>query len=48
MNITKDMKMADIIHHAYQLLPVITRFDIQLGFGDKTVHEVCENLQCQY
>jgi regulator of cell morphogenesis and NO signaling len=41
MIITKEMKMADIIHHSYQLLPVITRFNIQLGFGDKTVEEVC-------
>ena len=43
MNITRDMKMADVIHFNYQLLPVITRFNIQLGFGDKTVEEVCEN-----
>ena len=42
MNITKEMKMADVIHLNYQLLPVITRFNIQLGFGDKTVEEVCK------
>lgn len=41
MNITKDMKMADVIHFNYSLLPVITRFNINLGFGDKTVAEVC-------
>ncbi len=43
MNITKDMKMADVIHFSYSLLPVITRFDINLGFGDKTVEEVCRD-----
>lgn len=41
MNITKDMKMAEVIHLSYSLLPVITRFDIDLGFGDKSVEEVC-------
>lgn len=41
MNITSDMKMADVIHFNYSLLPVITRFGIDLGFGDKTVEEVC-------
>lgn len=41
MNITRDMKMADVIHYNYSLLPVITRFGIELGFGDKTVDEVC-------
>jgi regulator of cell morphogenesis and NO signaling len=41
MNITKDMKMADVILHNYQLLPVISRFGIRMGFGEKTVQEVC-------
>jgi regulator of cell morphogenesis and NO signaling len=41
MNITKEMKMADVIFHNYQLLPVVTRFGILLGFGEKSVHEVC-------
>lgn len=41
MNITSDMKMADVIHYNYSLLPVITRFGINLGFGEKTVEEVC-------
>jgi len=43
MNITKDMKMADVIHFNYSLLPVITRFNINLGFGDKSVEEVCKD-----
>ncbi len=41
MNITKNMKMADVIHFNYNLLPVISRFRISLGFGDKTVEQVC-------
>ena len=41
MNITRDMKMADVIHHNYTLLPVITRFGIDLGFGDANVEEIC-------
>jgi regulator of cell morphogenesis and NO signaling len=41
MNITSDMKLADVLFHNYTLLPVISRFNIKLGFGDKTVSEVC-------
>ena len=41
MKITQDMLMADVIHLNYLLLNVITRFDIRLGFGNKTVWEVC-------
>lgn len=39
--VTSDTKMADVIHMNYLLLPVINRFDIKLGFGDKTVEQVC-------
>lgn len=39
--ITGDLRMADIIHINQRLLLVIERFDISLGFGDKTVAEVC-------
>jgi regulator of cell morphogenesis and NO signaling len=42
MNITPEMKMADVIHLNYSLLPVITRFNIELGFGDLSVEEVCK------
>ena len=45
MNITRDMKMADVIHFNYSLLPVITRFGINLGFGDRSVEEVCKQHQ---
>lgn len=42
MLITQTMKMADVIHINYRLLPVINRFEIELGFGDSTVDEVCK------
>jgi regulator of cell morphogenesis and NO signaling len=35
-------KLADIIHHDHQLLPVINRFGIRLGFGDQSVEDVCK------
>jgi regulator of cell morphogenesis and NO signaling len=40
--ITPHIKLADAIHSNYLLIPVITRFGIRLGFGDKTVKTVCE------
>ena len=43
MLITSSMKMADMIHQNYQLLNIINRFDIKLGFGDKTIEEVCRD-----
>ncbi|NOU58387.1 hemerythrin domain-containing protein [Marinifilum caeruleilacunae] len=39
---TRHSKMAEIILKDYQLLPVINRFGIKLGFGNKTVNEICE------
>jgi len=41
MLITKSIKMADVIHMNYFTLSVLNRFDIKLGFGDKSVKEVC-------
>ncbi|MFA8450854.1 MAG: hypothetical protein ACEPOW_09190 [Bacteroidales bacterium] len=41
--INKKIKMAEVIHLDHHLLPVINRFGIQLGFGDKTVEEVCND-----
>lgn len=38
---TASNKMADLIHANYHLLPVIERFGIPLGFGEKTVSQVC-------
>jgi len=41
MIITKETKMADVIHMNYFSLSVLNRFGIELGFGDKSVQEVC-------
>lgn len=38
---TKRMKLADLIYANYNLLPVLPRFGINLGFGDRTIEEVC-------
>ncbi len=35
-------KMSDLISNDYKLLLVMSRFGLSLGFGDKTVKEVCE------
>ena len=37
-----DTLMSDLICERYDLLLVITRFGIPLGFGDQTIREVCE------
>ena len=42
MRISRNMKLADVIQMNYLLIPVIHRFGINLGFGDKTVSDVCE------
>lgn len=42
MIITKNIKMADVIHTNYFTLSVLNRFGIELGFGDKSVEEVCK------
>ncbi len=34
--------MIDLISDNYSLLQVMSRFGLSLGFGDKTVKEVCE------
>ena len=43
--ITGDLRMADIIHINQRLLLVIERFGISLGFGDKSISEVCSKYQ---
>jgi regulator of cell morphogenesis and NO signaling len=40
MLIQSDMKLADVIHHDHNLVPVLNRFNIQLGFGDRTIGEI--------
>ncbi len=34
--------MADVIHIDYRLIPILGRFGIDYGFGNKSVIEVCE------
>ena len=41
MIIQKEMKLADVIHHDYNLVPVINRFGLHLGFGDQSIETLC-------
>ncbi|PID88222.1 MAG: hypothetical protein CSB06_01945 [Bacteroidia bacterium] len=41
MLISRDTKMVDLILDNYHLIPIISRFGIKLGFGGKTVSEIC-------
>ncbi len=45
MLLEKDMKLADVIHHDYNLIPVISRFGIMLGFGDGSIENICNEKQ---
>lgn len=38
---SENMKMADLVCHNSKLLSVLSRFEINLGFGDRSVGEVC-------
>lgn len=38
----KQIKMAELIHLNYHVLPIINRFGIKLGFGEKTIAQICE------
>ncbi|MFB6343495.1 hypothetical protein ACE1ET_17355 [Saccharicrinis sp. FJH62] len=40
---TEHTKMADVIHRDYRLIPIIGRFGIEYGFGNKTISEVCHD-----
>ncbi len=40
--IHENTKMVDLIHRNYVLITVFSRFGISLGFGDKTIQQVCE------
>jgi regulator of cell morphogenesis and NO signaling len=42
MKIIGKMKMAEVIHLDYHLLPIISRFGIRLGFGEKTIEQICQ------
>lgn len=37
------MKMADLVHVNYHLLYILSRFGINLGFGDKSIRQVCND-----
>lgn len=39
---TENMKLADIITANYSLVLMLPRFNIALGFGEKSVKEICE------
>ena len=41
-------KMSDLICDNYSLLMVMSRFGLSLGFGDKSVKEVCEAQKVDY
>ncbi|MBN2639433.1 MAG: hemerythrin domain-containing protein [Bacteroidales bacterium] len=45
MLIDQKMKMADVVLHDPTLVPIINRFGIHLGFGDRTIEEICEEHQ---
>jgi len=45
MLIRKEMKLADVIHHDHMLVPVINRFGIHFGFGDRSIEEICTEKQ---
>lgn len=45
MLIDLKMKMADVVLHDPTLVPIINRFGIHLGFGDKTIEKLCEEHQ---
>lgn len=41
MLITKEIKLAEVILQNYLLIPIISRFGIKFGFGDKSIGEIC-------
>ena len=43
MIFSKEIKMAALIHQNFEVLTVLRRFNIDLGFGEKTIEEVCRN-----
>lgn len=39
---TANMKLADLLFANYNLIFILSRFEIKLGFGEKTIEEVCQ------
>ena len=44
MLIKESTQLADAIHDNYLLLSILNRFGIHLGFGNKTVEQICKEL----
>ncbi len=42
MIIEKEMSIAEVVHHDYSLIPIISRFGIKMGYGDKSIENVCK------
>lgn len=42
MKFTENSKLGDVLTEHYQLLLLLSRFGLSLGFGDKTVKAVCD------
>ena len=38
-----NMQMSEVVEEHPSLIPVINRFGIRLGLGDKSVKAICEN-----
>lgn len=43
MILSKEIKMAELIHQNFEVLTVLRRFEIDLGFGERTIEEICQN-----
>ncbi len=41
-NYTSTSRMSDLVSKYYQTLPLLSRFGIPLGFGDKTIDTICK------
>ena len=41
MKFTENSRLGDVLTEHYQILLLLSRFGISLGFGDKTVKAVC-------
>ncbi|HIU39464.1 MAG TPA: helix-turn-helix transcriptional regulator, partial [Candidatus Limisoma intestinavium] len=39
--VTPETKLCDVIIDEPSVIPVINRFDIELGVGDKTIKTIC-------
>lgn len=42
VSFTSETLLADVILTNYRLIPIISRFNIQFGFGNKNVKQICE------